>query len=245
MDSNHRYPVEETPLCGLPPFHPRNSPSATKTDFFATGTDGSNPSPSSGESAANLVAVWSRPPDGIGHLSQHSAERGERFVPVIDEDLLQDFNVKYVGALRCSRAVIPFMKMEGWGRIINISGANARNAGNLSGGARNSAMVHMTKTLAVQLGRHGITVNCIHPGTTRTERTPSLLAARATQLGVSPEDAERQDFAPDSPRGNAICRMVDASEIAFVAVFLASDKAWAVSGELVAATGGAGRTVFY
>jgi enoyl-[acyl-carrier-protein] reductase (NADH) len=39
--------------------------------------------------------------------------------------------------------------------------------------------------------------------------------------------------------------MVDASEIAFVAVFLVSDKAWAVSGELVAATGGAGRTVFY
>src|SRR5207302_1890122 len=36
---------------------------------------------------------------------------------VIDADLLQNFNVKYVGALRCSRAVIPFMKMEGWGRI--------------------------------------------------------------------------------------------------------------------------------
>ena len=117
---------------------------------------------------------------------------------VVDEDLLEDFNVKYVGALRCSRAVIPFMKTAGWGRIINISGANARNAGNLSGGARNAGLVHMTKTLAVQLGRHGITVNCIHPGTTRTERTPSLLAARATQLGVSPEEAERQDFAPDS-----------------------------------------------
>jgi NAD(P)-dependent dehydrogenase (short-subunit alcohol dehydrogenase family) len=54
---------------------------------------------------------------------------------VIDEDLLEDFNVKYVGALRCSRAVIPFMKTAGWGRIINISGGNARNAGNLSGGA--------------------------------------------------------------------------------------------------------------
>src|SRR5881227_527905 len=160
---------------------------------------------------------------------------------IVDEDL----NVKYVGALRCSRAVIPFMKTAGWGRIINISGGNARNAGNLSGGARNAGLVHMTKTLAVQLGRHGITVNCIHPGTTRTERTPSLLAARASQLGVSPEDAERQDFAPDSPRGNSICRMVDASEIAFVTVFLASDKAWAVSGELVAAGGGAGRSVYY
>ena len=163
---------------------------------------------------------------------------------VVDEDLLQDFNIKYVGALRCCRAVIPFMKTAGWGRIINISGANARNAGNLSGGARNGALVHMTKTLAVQLGRHGITVNCIHPGTTRTERTPSLLAARAKQLGVTPEEAERQDFAPDSARGNAICRMVDASEIAFVTAFLASEKAWAVSGELVAATGGAGRSVY-
>jgi len=163
---------------------------------------------------------------------------------VVDEDLLEDFNIKYLGALRCSRAVIPFMKQAGWGRIINISGANARNAGNLSGGARNGALVHMTKTLAVQLGRHGITVNCIHPGTTRTERTPSLLAARAAQLGVSSEEAEKQDFLLDSPRGNAICRMVDASEIAFVTAFLASDKSWAVSGELVAATGGAGRAVY-
>src|ERR671919_1664595 len=116
---------------------------------------------------------------------------------VVDEDLLQDFNVKYVGALRCARAAIPFMKEQRWGRIVNISGTNARNAGNLSGGARNTSLVHLTKTLAVQLGRFGITVNCIHPGTTRTERTPRLLAARA------------------------------------------------VSGELVVATGGAGRAVYY
>jgi len=162
-----------------------------------------------------------------------------------DEDLRAEIETKVLGYLRTARAAVPYMIEQGWGRIINISGANARNAGNLSGGARNASLVHMTKTLAVQMGRHGITVNCIHPGTTRTERTPSLLAARAAQLGVSPEEAERQDFAPDSPRGNAICRMVDASEIAFVTVFLASDKAWAVSGELVAATGGAGRTVHY
>jgi NAD(P)-dependent dehydrogenase (short-subunit alcohol dehydrogenase family) len=92
----------------------------------------------------------------------------------------------------------------------------------------------MMKTLAVQLGRHRITINCIYPGTTRTERMSSLLASRAAQLGVSPEEAERRDFAPDSPRGNVICRMVDALEVAFVAVFLASEKAWAVSGALVA-----------
>ncbi len=164
---------------------------------------------------------------------------------VVDEDLLHDFNVKYVGALRCARAVIPYLKEQKWGRIINISGTNARNAGNLSGGARNTSRVHLTKTLAVQLGRFGITVNCVHPGTTRTERTPRLLAARATELGITPEEAEKRDFTPDSPRGNAICRMVDASEIAYVTVFLASDRSWAVSGELVVATGGAGRSVYY
>ena len=164
---------------------------------------------------------------------------------VVDEDLLHDFNVKYVGALRCARAAIPYMKEQRWGRIINISGTNARNAGNLSGGARNTSLVHLTKTLAVQVGRFGITVNCVHPGITRTERTPRLLAARASELGVAPEEAESRDFAPDSPRGNAICRMVDAAEIAYVTVFLASDKAWAVSGELVVATGGAGRAVYY
>jgi NAD(P)-dependent dehydrogenase (short-subunit alcohol dehydrogenase family) len=164
---------------------------------------------------------------------------------VVDEDLLHDFDVKYVGALRCARAAIPFMKEQRWGRIINISGTNARNAGNLSGGARNTSLVHLTKTLAVQVGRHGITVNCIHPGTTRTERTPRLLAARAKELGIAPGEVEARDFAPDSPRGNAICRMVDAAEIAYLTAFLASDKAWAVSGELIVATGGAGRAVYY
>ena len=56
---------------------------------------------------------------------------------------------------------------------------------------------------------------------------------------------EQRDFAPDSPRGNAIGRMVDASEIAYLAVYLASDKSCAVSGELVVATGGSGRSVYY
>jgi NAD(P)-dependent dehydrogenase (short-subunit alcohol dehydrogenase family) len=164
---------------------------------------------------------------------------------VVDEDLLQDFNIKYVGALRCARAAIPFMKEQHWGRIINISGTNARTAGNLSGGARNTSLVHLTKTLAVQLGQFGITVNCIHPGQTRTERTAGQYAARAEELGMTPEEVESRDYAPDSPRGNSICRIVDAAEIAYVAAFLASDKAWAVTGELVVANGGAGRSVYY
>ena len=164
---------------------------------------------------------------------------------VNEDDLLSDFDVKYVGALRCARAAIPFMKEQGWGRIVNISGGNGRTAGNLSGGARNVAMVHLTKTLSNQMGRFGITVNCIHPGTTRTERTPGMLSARAAPLNITAEEVEEQDFAPDSPGGNAICRMVDASEIAYLTCYLASDKAWAVTGEVIAAGGGTGAAVYY
>ncbi len=164
---------------------------------------------------------------------------------VVDEVLLLDFNTKYVGALRCARAAIPFMKEAGWGRIINISGGNARMAGNLSGGARNVSLVHMTKTLSNQLGRYGITVNCIHPGMTRTERTPGMLAQRAAAEGLAPGELERQDFAPGAPGGNAICRMVDASEVGFLTAYLASEKAWAVTGEVIAAGGGSGTAVYY
>ena len=167
-------------------------------------------------------------------------------VETVDEDaLLNDFDVKYVGALRCAKAAIPHLKAQGWGRIVNISGTNARRAGNLSGGARNTSMVHMTKTLALQLGPFGVTVNCVHPGATRTERTPGMLAARAAELGVSADEIERRDFAPGAASGNAIGRMVDAEEIAYVTTFLASDKAWAITGELIVATGGAGNFVYY
>ncbi len=172
--------------------------------------------------------------DAIGYIEQ-----------VNEDSLLRDFDVKYVGALRCSRAAIPLLKEQGWGRIINISGGNARNAGNLSGGARNVSLVHLTKTLSVDLGRYGITVNCIHPGTTRTERTAGTLSTRAAQQGITPEAVEQQDFAPGSARGNAICRMVDAEEIGFLTAFLASDKAWAITGEVIAAGGGVGSAVFY
>lgn len=164
---------------------------------------------------------------------------------VVDEDFLYDFDVKYMGALRCARAVIPHLRAAGWGRIINISGHNARMPGNLSAGARNTSLVHLTRTLAFELGRDGITVNCIHPGTTRTERTPGLLAARAEREGVTADEVERRDFAADSPRGNAIGRMVDAAEVADVAVFLASDRARAMTGELLSPNGGAGKAVWY
>ena len=180
-----------------------------------------------------------------GSLPGGSPTATGRIENIVDDDFLADFNVKYLGALRCARAAIPHLKAAGWGRIINISGLNARRAGNMSGGARNASLVHLTRTLALQLGRDGITVNCIHPGVTRTERTAGALAARAQRAGVDAAEVEARDYAAGSPRANAIGRMVDAAEIGHLAVFLCSDKSWAVNGEVIAADGGGSPAVYY
>ena len=78
---------------------------------------------------------------------------------VNEDDLMSDFDVKYVGALRCARASIPLLKEQGYGRIINISGVNSRNAGTLKCRARNESMVHLTKTLSTQEGLFVLTYN--------------------------------------------------------------------------------------
>ena len=132
--------------------------------------------------------------------------------------LLEDIDTKVVGYLRCAKAVAPHMERRGWGRIINIGGLSGRRSGNISG-LRNAAIVHLTKTLADQLGPRGITVNLVHPGATRTERTDEETARRAAA-------------------SNAIRRIVDAHEIGQVVAFLASTKAASITGVAIDASGG-------
>ena len=141
--------------------------------------------------------------------------------PGAHELLREDLDTKVMGYLRCIEAVAPRMKEQRWGRIVNIGGLASRSSASLSG-MRNLALVHLGKTLSDQLGAFGITVNTVHPGATRTERTTA-------------EDAGRVD--------NAIHRIVDAREIGWLVAFLCSDKASAVTGESVAAGGGVGHSV--
>src|SRR5262245_64016791 len=89
------------------------------------------------------ILVNSGSPPGGSASATGPIEKG------VAEDLLHDFNVKYVGALRCARAANPYLKQHGLGRINNTRDTKHRNAGNLSGGARNTSLVHLTTTLAV------------------------------------------------------------------------------------------------
>ena len=159
----------------------------------------------------------------------------------ITEDYFwEDMNVKVMGYLRCAREVAPHMQRQGWGRIINISGMAARQSGSAVGSMRNVAVAAMTKNLADELGPQGINVTVVHPGLTRTERIPDMVADQAARQGITSEDVERQ-----MANGVSVGRMIDAQEIAYVVAFLASPKSVAINGDTIAAGGGVGRAIHY
>ena len=117
--------------------------------------------------------------------------------PFTDDNLEDEINVKVRGYLRCARAVAPLMVESGWGRIVNIGGLAARQTGNIVGTVRNVAVAAMTKNLADELGPRGVNVNVVHPGMTRTERTPEAMAAMAQSRGHDGRGARAR------PRGRA------------------------------------------
>lgn len=157
-----------------------------------------------------------------------------------EDALAEEINVKVQGYLRTSRAFAPGMVEQGWGRIINIAGLAARQTGSVVGAVRNVAVAALTKNLADELGPRGVNVVVVHPGFTRTERTPETLAAMARARGTTVEEAERAVNA-----GVSIGRVVTADEVAAVVAFLASPKSVAVNGDAIAVGGGTPGAVHY
>jgi NAD(P)-dependent dehydrogenase (short-subunit alcohol dehydrogenase family) len=129
---------------------------------------------------------------------------------------------------------------QGWGRIINLSGMAARQAGYAVGSMRNVSVSALTKNLADELGPQGINVTTVHPGMTYTERIPAMLEERSKAQGITVEEAER-----NMANGNSIHHIVDAKEVAYVIAFLASPKSISINGDAIAAGGGIPRAIHY
>jgi len=198
-------------------------------------------------SGRRVVAVAADTGDD-GSVAAMAAEVGERLgppdilinaaatpavVPFSEDDLEHEVNVKVRGYLRCIRAFAPKMAEAGWGRIVNVAGLAARRTGNVTGSVRNLAVVAMTKNLADELGPSGVTVNVVHPGTTRTETLADQLARRAASAQTTPEAVEAALAAEV-----ALGRLMTAEEVAWVIAFLASERGVAVNGDVVVASGG-------
>jgi NAD(P)-dependent dehydrogenase (short-subunit alcohol dehydrogenase family) len=168
-----------------------------------------------------------------GGLVRNEIEKAE------EEGLLADLNTKLVGYFRMCKACVPHMRKAGWGRIVNVGGLTARCTEALSG-MRNTALVHMTKTLSDQLGVDGITVNIIHPGVTRTEHVESWFAEMARDEGTSVEAIVKREAGDPA----AIRRMLEVEEVADAILFFASKRASGITGESIAVDGGLSRAVF-
>lgn len=137
-----------------------------------------------------------------------------------DADFLANLDTKALGYARVVRAAAPHLVADGGGRVVNISGMNARLAGSITGSVRNIAVVALTKNLADDLGPQGVSVTCVHPGLTVTDQVaddPAFIH-RAAQ--------------------NASGRAVTADDVARVVTFLSSPLAFATNGAVITLDGG-------
>ena len=134
------------------------------------------------------------------------------------------------GAFLCSRAAQREMVKRGWGRIVNLSSVSALgNRGQTNYATAKAGLQGMARTLAIELGRYGITANAVAPGFIDTEMTRSV----AIRLGRDPEEWKAEQAQQIPVRRAGVPR-----DIANVIAFLCSEEASFVSGQVIYVAGG-------
>ncbi|MGN9805661.1 3-oxoacyl-ACP reductase FabG [Micromonospora sp. L32] len=139
-------------------------------------------------------------------------------------------NVHLRGSFLMSRAVQGYMTKAGWGRIVNLSSTSALgNRGQANYAAAKAGLQGFTKTLALELGKFGVTANAIAPGFIETEMT----AATAARVGMAFED-----FKNAAAAQIPVARTGTPEDIAHAVSFFASEGAGFVSGQVLYVAGG-------
>jgi len=143
--------------------------------------------------------------------------------------------INLTGAFLCAKHAWPHLSRSPFGRIINIGSVAGFIGYPLRApyAASKWGMIGLTRTLALEAGEHGITVNAIAPGSVRGERMDAVIRSRAQSLGRPYEEVERSYLDP-----TALKRMVEPEEVAATAVFLASDEARSITGETLSVSAG-------
>jgi 3-oxoacyl-[acyl-carrier protein] reductase len=155
---------------------------------------------------------------------------------ITDEQWQQSFDLKIMGYVRGMRAVLPSMRAQHFGRIVNIGGtAGIRATPGYTLAALNAALVHITRSTAEHVGRDGISVVSLHPGPTLTDRLRTMLERGATNAGVAVDEFANDVVGRSLPLG----RVGSPEEVAQMIVVLCSDVAAWVTGGGVTIDGGA------
>jgi 3-oxoacyl-[acyl-carrier protein] reductase len=192
--------------------------------------------------AARMVeataAAWGR----IDILVNNAgAARGIPFDELTQELWLENLQLKLFGYLRMARLVLPHLRRNGWGRIVNVAGLAGLQPSPLAMpvGLNNAGILNVMKALAdAEAARH-ILVTTVCPGPILTERQTRLLQDAARVKGISVESAQREATAA-IPLG----RMGRPEEVADAVAFLASERASYITGSLMIVDGGLHRAMF-
>lgn len=141
------------------------------------------------------------------------------------EQWREALDVSVTGTFLCIRAVLPGMRANRWGRIVNFAGVSAQAgaAGRVAIAAAKSAVIGLTKAVARDEAASGITVNAISPGIIDTERTTAAQAS-----------AFYRDQIASTPAG----RLGTTEEVAELCAYLSSAGAGFVTGQVMAINGG-------
>lgn len=147
-----------------------------------------------------------------------------------DEDWSAVLNVHLNGAFLCSRAAQKYMVENGYGRIVNVSSTSALgNRGQANYSAAKAGLQGFTKTLALELGRYGVTVNSVAPGFIQTEMT----RATAERMG-----ADWEEFVAARSKEIPVGRGGEPGDVASAILYFASEEASFVSGQVLYVAGG-------
>ncbi len=167
-----------------------------------------------------------------------ATKRGE-FFDLTDADWADGFALKFFGAMRLTRAAWPHLKARA-GSVLNISGVGGRMPGALFtiGGSVNAALLSFTKAMAEVGIRDGVQVNCVNPGSIRTDRFRRILENTAAQQGVDVATAERKII-----ENARTTRIGEPDDIAALAAFIVSPEGRFLQGALIDMDGGATKVI--
>ncbi|MGE6376020.1 3-hydroxybutyrate dehydrogenase [Peribacillus muralis] len=188
----------------------------------------------------DIIHLIKQAKDKYGRIDIFINNAGLQHVAPIEEFPTEKFElmikIMLTAPFIAIKNVLPIMKEQGFGRIINISSINGL-IGFANKAAYNSAkhgVIGLTKVAALESATFGITVNALCPGYVDTPLVRGQMADLAKTRNVPLEDVLAEVLLPLVPQK----RLLDVSEIADYAIFLASDKARGVTGQAVVLDGG-------
>ena len=189
------------------------------------------------EALRQTVEAWLQRNGGIAYIliNNTGGPAGGTAIDAKPEEFVNAFANHLLCNQHLAQAVVPGMKTAGYGRIINIISTSVKQP--IPGlGVSNTirgAVANWAKTLSLELGPHGITVNNVLPGFTETERLESIIGNKASKTGIAQEQIVAEMKLETPAR-----RFATANEIAAAAAFLATPAAAYINGINLPVDGG-------